>query len=48
MQNKVKTPNLTFVYSFIQGFYWMNFSAVMGFASLYLLLTADLPTQKLA
>lgn len=37
MQNKVKTPNLTFVYSFIQGFYWMNFSAVMGFASLYLL-----------
>lgn len=37
MQNKTKSPHYTLVYSFIQGFYWMNFSAVMGFAGLYLL-----------
>lgn len=37
MTNTVKNSNLTLRYSFIQGFYWMNFSAIMGFASLYLL-----------
>ena len=37
MTDTIKFPNLTLRYSFIQGFYWMNFSAIMGFASLYLL-----------
>lgn len=37
MTDTIKSPNLTLRYSFIQGFYWMNFSAIMGFASLYLL-----------
>lgn len=37
MTYTVKPKNLTPGYSFIQGFYWMNFSAIMGFASLYLL-----------
>lgn len=37
MTNSAKPKNLTMSYSFIQGFYWMNFSAIMGFASLYLL-----------
>lgn len=37
MTNSAKPKNLTVNYSFIQGFYWMNFSAIMGFASLYLL-----------
>lgn len=37
MTNTVKNSNLTLRYSFIQDFYWMNFSAIMGFASLYLL-----------
>lgn len=37
MTHTAKQQNLTVSYSFIQGFYWMNFSAIMGFASLYLL-----------
>lgn len=37
MTNVQKNNRLTLKYSFIQGFYWMNFSAIMGFASLYLL-----------
>lgn len=36
--NKSKTEkNLTPGYSLIQGFFWMNFAAIMGFSSLYLL-----------
>lgn len=37
MTNVQENNRLTLKYSFIQGFYWMNFSAIMGFASLYLL-----------
>lgn len=33
----VKKESLTMNYAFIQGFYWMNFAAIMGFSSLYLL-----------
>lgn len=32
-----KEKNLTVGFSFIQGFYWMSFAAIMGFSSLYLL-----------
>lgn len=32
-----KSKNLTVRYSFIQGFFWMNFAVIMGFSSIYLL-----------
>lgn len=32
-----KEKNLTFSYALIQGFFWMNFVGVLGFASVYLL-----------
>lgn len=35
--SSVKTKNLTPLYSFIQGLYWMNFAAIMGYSGFYLL-----------
>lgn len=32
-----KEKNLTVIYAFIQWFFWMNFAAILGFASVYLL-----------
>lgn len=32
-----KVKNLTALYSFIQGLYWMNFAAIMSYSSYYLL-----------
>lgn len=37
MNSLGKEKNLTVGFSFIQGFYWMSFAAIMGFSSLYLL-----------
>ncbi len=37
MQISGKSKNLTAGYSFIQGFFWMNFAAIMGFSGIYLL-----------
>lgn len=37
MNTRKNEKNLTPGYSFIQGFYWINFAAIMGFSSLYLL-----------
>ena len=37
MSSSEKTSNLTVKYSFIQGFFWMSFAAIMGFSSIYLL-----------
>lgn len=37
--------NLTITYSFIQAFYWMNFAAMTGFTSVYLLHTGFSNTQ---
>lgn len=33
----VKSKNLTVFYAFIQGLYWMNFAAIMGYSGYYLL-----------
>ena len=35
--SSVKTKNLTPLYAFIQGLYWMNFAAIMGYSGFYLL-----------
>ncbi|MBU5481341.1 MFS transporter [Blautia sp. MSJ-19] len=35
--SSVKQKNLTVFYSFIQGLYWMNFAAIMGYSGFYLL-----------
>ena len=35
--SSAKTKNLTVFYSFIQGLYWMNFAAIMGYSGYYLL-----------
>lgn len=37
MTTKPQIRNLTVGYSFIHGFFWMNFAAIMGFSSIYLL-----------
>ena len=37
MNSAKNAKSLTPGYSFIQGFFWMNFAAIMGFSSLYLL-----------
>lgn len=37
MDTRKEKQNLTFSYALIQGFFWMNFAAVLGFASIYLL-----------
>lgn len=37
MQEIEKNKDLTLRYALIQGFFWMNFAAIMGFASIYLL-----------
>lgn len=37
MNTSEKGKSLTPGYSFIQGFFWMNFAAIMGFSSIYLL-----------
>ena len=35
--SSVKSKNLTVFYAFIQGLYWMNFAAIMGYSGYYLL-----------
>ena len=35
--SSAKTKNLTPIYAFIQGVYWMNFAAIMGYSGFYLL-----------
>lgn len=35
--SSAKTKNLTPIYAFIQGLYWMNFAAIMGYSGFYLL-----------
>ena len=35
--SSIKTKNLTPLYAFIQGLYWMNFAAIMGYSGFYLL-----------
>ena len=37
IMSSVKTKNLTPLYAFIQGLYWMNFAAIMGYSGFYLL-----------
>lgn len=37
MKSNTGKQNLTVSYSYIQGFFWMSFAAVMGFTSIYLL-----------
>ncbi len=37
MSTTGKAKSLTIGFSFIEGFYWMSFAAIMGFSSLYLL-----------
>ena len=32
IMSSVKTKNLTPLYAFIQGLYWMNFAAIMGYS----------------
>lgn len=45
MNTSEKSKNLTPGYSFIQGFFWMSFAAIMGFSSLYLLESGYTNTQ---
>ena len=35
--SSAKNKNLTPIYAFIQGLYWMNFAAIMGYSGFYLL-----------
>ena len=37
MNTTSKDKNLTWNYALIQSFFWMNFAAIMGFSSIYLL-----------
>ena len=37
IMSSAKTKNLTPIYAFIQGLYWMNFAAIMGYSGFYLL-----------
>ena len=33
--SSAKNKNLTPIYAFIQGLYWMNFAAIMGYSGFY-------------